>query len=414
MKTYFKQNNIKYQLAPPGQHRTNAAERAIRTFKNHLIAGLCSLDDDFPIHLHSKPDQRKTWDPHAKEGWYIGPAPEHYRCYRVYMTETKAERISDTISWYPTKTIMPTADSIEIIGAAINDIHQELCNQRPTNSICALDEQQREAIKTFTRTFKSVLDPNNRFTYLSDEDDDDSSTTDTAANPKEPVPKSPTILQPSIISINPAAPQRVTNVSVPETPHLSPTPQRVLTEAQIDIAMEAPNTSRTHAITTPVPHELPPQPQPTIVDTIAAENNGTWPLPTRFTHGHYTRASAKIAYILANAPQYAFFGNAINPDTGRPAEYYELSQSSRGPKWIDGMTLEIGKLLGTETMKFIPVSAIPHGTPITLCRISLLERRSQRNQHHVSQTQCTSPRQRQHYQGNSRQRSGSGTRRFIS
>jgi hypothetical protein len=37
MKDYLNTNHIKYQLAPPGQHRTNAAERAIRTFKNHSL-----------------------------------------------------------------------------------------------------------------------------------------------------------------------------------------------------------------------------------------------------------------------------------------------------------------------------------------------------------------------------------------
>ena len=42
---------IDYQLVPPGVHRRNAAERAIRTFKNHFIAGLCSTDKNFPLHL---------------------------------------------------------------------------------------------------------------------------------------------------------------------------------------------------------------------------------------------------------------------------------------------------------------------------------------------------------------------------
>jgi hypothetical protein len=40
-----------FQLVPPGMHRRNAAERAIRTFKNHFIAGLSSIDKDFPLHL---------------------------------------------------------------------------------------------------------------------------------------------------------------------------------------------------------------------------------------------------------------------------------------------------------------------------------------------------------------------------
>eukprot|EP00978_Attheya_sp_CCMP212_P022418 scaffold66914_cov33-Attheya_sp.AAC.5 len=41
--------NIKYQLAPPGNHRMNNAERAIQTFKNNFVAGLCSVDASFPL-----------------------------------------------------------------------------------------------------------------------------------------------------------------------------------------------------------------------------------------------------------------------------------------------------------------------------------------------------------------------------
>ena len=42
-------NNQKYELVPPHQHRCNATERAIRTFKNHFLAGLASCDRNFPI-----------------------------------------------------------------------------------------------------------------------------------------------------------------------------------------------------------------------------------------------------------------------------------------------------------------------------------------------------------------------------
>jgi hypothetical protein len=51
IKEYFNHNNITYQLAPPGEHRTNAAEWAIRTAKNHLKAGWWSMDKRFPMHL---------------------------------------------------------------------------------------------------------------------------------------------------------------------------------------------------------------------------------------------------------------------------------------------------------------------------------------------------------------------------
>jgi hypothetical protein len=40
------EENINFQLVPPGLH-----QRAIRTFKNHFIAGLCTTAPDFPLTL---------------------------------------------------------------------------------------------------------------------------------------------------------------------------------------------------------------------------------------------------------------------------------------------------------------------------------------------------------------------------
>jgi hypothetical protein len=51
LKTYLHQQNITYKLVPPYSHRRNSAERAIRSFKDHLIAGLCSTEKSFPMHL---------------------------------------------------------------------------------------------------------------------------------------------------------------------------------------------------------------------------------------------------------------------------------------------------------------------------------------------------------------------------
>ena len=48
LKAAVGKHNIKYQIAPLHLHRWNAAERAIQTFKAHLIAGLCSIDLDYP------------------------------------------------------------------------------------------------------------------------------------------------------------------------------------------------------------------------------------------------------------------------------------------------------------------------------------------------------------------------------
>jgi hypothetical protein len=51
LKSYFTENDMTYQLVPPHCHRRNAAERAIRTFKEHFVAGLSSVDPDLPMNL---------------------------------------------------------------------------------------------------------------------------------------------------------------------------------------------------------------------------------------------------------------------------------------------------------------------------------------------------------------------------
>jgi hypothetical protein len=51
LKNFFTANDVDYQLVPPHCHRRNAAERAIRNFKEHFVAGLSSVDPAFPLHL---------------------------------------------------------------------------------------------------------------------------------------------------------------------------------------------------------------------------------------------------------------------------------------------------------------------------------------------------------------------------
>ena len=128
---------VSYQLVPPNLHRNNAAEKAISTFKDHFVAILCSCNPGFPTHLwcrlvaqatttlnllrksninprlsakvqlngafdydaiplappgckviiYENPEKHKTWAPQGVDGWYIGSAPEHYRCHTVYATK---------------------------------------------------------------------------------------------------------------------------------------------------------------------------------------------------------------------------------------------------------------------------------------------------------------------------------------
>jgi hypothetical protein len=53
------------------------------------------------IIAHETPNRRRTWALHGQDGWYIGPALEHYRCYTVYVTKTRGERIVETVNFSP-------------------------------------------------------------------------------------------------------------------------------------------------------------------------------------------------------------------------------------------------------------------------------------------------------------------------
>jgi hypothetical protein len=51
LKNFFTTREVEYQRVPPHCHCRNAAERAIRTLKEHFVAGLASFDPDFPLYL---------------------------------------------------------------------------------------------------------------------------------------------------------------------------------------------------------------------------------------------------------------------------------------------------------------------------------------------------------------------------
>jgi hypothetical protein len=51
LRNYLTKQGTDYQLAPTRIHRSNNSERAVKTFKNRFISGLCSVDPSFPLKL---------------------------------------------------------------------------------------------------------------------------------------------------------------------------------------------------------------------------------------------------------------------------------------------------------------------------------------------------------------------------
>jgi hypothetical protein len=206
LKTYLHHQYTTFQLVPPYSHRRNSAERAIRSFKDHLIAGLCSTDKSFPMHLwdrllpqavitlnmlrtsiintklsaathiygqydfnrapmappgtriiaHETPNRRRTWAPHGQDGWYIGPALEHYRCYTVYITKTRGDRIVETVELFPEKFTLPFPSAQDLATQAAADLTHALLHPQPAGPFCKVGDEQTIALKQLADIFEGA------------------------------------------------------------------------------------------------------------------------------------------------------------------------------------------------------------------------------------------------------------------
>jgi hypothetical protein len=107
--------------------------------------------------LHETPAQRGTWATHHGErGWYIGPAPEHYRNYRLYVIKAAAERICGTVEFFPSQCPMLRLSSTDtIIKLAINLI-DALRNPTPAAPFAKLGEEQLAALHQLATIFQTT------------------------------------------------------------------------------------------------------------------------------------------------------------------------------------------------------------------------------------------------------------------
>ena len=180
LKQFVHSRHCDIQFVEPHNHRVNAAERAIQTFKNHFISGLCITDKQFPFHLwshlglqaeitcnllrrsridptisayhqlHNKPydwnfnplappgtraiiynppQLRTSWGPRGIDAWYCGPSLDHYRGCKFYIPETRGFRISATYQLFPTHCKLPALSPTEHIKEVIAELKRCLHNK---------------------------------------------------------------------------------------------------------------------------------------------------------------------------------------------------------------------------------------------------------------------------------------------
>ena len=72
--------------------------------------------------VYEQPSVRGSWAPHGVPGFYLGPALKHYRSFRTLVDSTHAERISDTLAWFPVRFRMPGSSPLELLHATIKDL----------------------------------------------------------------------------------------------------------------------------------------------------------------------------------------------------------------------------------------------------------------------------------------------------
>jgi hypothetical protein len=200
MKACIKSNGMTYKLVPPGQHRLNQAERAIQTFKSHFISTLAGVDDKFPlsmwchllepmeltlnllrqsriapnisafVHVHGthnymckpfapigcavqthlKPNNRHMWDTRLEPGFNLGTSMEHHCCFRVYVTRTRATRISDSVFFKQQYITNPTVSPESHVVAAAQQLATALKGNIPAGN------EMVEALTKLSKLFTKI------------------------------------------------------------------------------------------------------------------------------------------------------------------------------------------------------------------------------------------------------------------
>ena len=93
------------------------------------------------VQIHENPQKGLTYAPHSVNGWYLGPAVHHYRCYTCYNIDTWWETIPDTIAFFPEFMKIPNYITRDMAIHAAADIEKALQKPRPDTPFQGGDTQ---------------------------------------------------------------------------------------------------------------------------------------------------------------------------------------------------------------------------------------------------------------------------------
>jgi len=173
MKAFLARKDCKWQFVEPSNHHVNVAERAIQTFTNHFISGLCATNKNWPFQLwdqlthqatsklnllrtsridptklayeqthgakynwnthhmtppgtraimYEAPASRASWGPRDTDAWCCGPELYHYWNCKFYVPETRSYRTSGSFDLFLQHCLLPEFT----LKQHANEVHGEL------------------------------------------------------------------------------------------------------------------------------------------------------------------------------------------------------------------------------------------------------------------------------------------------
>ena len=418
LKAALKKKQLTYQLVPPHVHRRNAAERAIRTYKNHLLAILAGADKEYPVSewdrflpqcemtlnflrnsrvnpklssyaylfgnfdfnktplaplgtkvvVHLKANKRASWNYHGQEAWYIGPSMEHYRCVKCYFPDTKATRDADTVEFFPQDIPFPKTTSEDYLLQSASDILAILKSPPTSLPYLHYGDATKNALVQLSHLIKAAV-----------------------KQPKLQTDSTPAISPP------PIAPPIATTQSTIVSPPLAPLPR--VNKPAIQPAIKASTTVLPQFQKLPLPLSPRVQKNNTFVPVSKANYNlnrsqmfFNLPTPkqrlapqpvgqprlfqrpnlTRFQQGTNFRQYA-VQHLQAEQMFTMPTCNHVYNDSGKKETIDSLLKGKMGDTWSIALSNELGRLaqgvedrvIGTDTIDFIPKNKVPHNKKVT-------------------------------------------------
>ena len=398
LKAYMAEQQVEYQLTPRGKHARNAAEKGIQIWKDHFLAGMATTNPKFPLSrwdklveqsnitlnllrpsrvnpqlsayaqvfgafdysktpipppgmrvlAHVLPKDRASFASHSIPGYSIGPAMEHYRCFKIFVPSTGGTRIADTVRWFPHGDLkMPIASKESLLHAAIQDLSATI-KSTVKNSILPPEN---------TTNRKTLLELHELFTKPK-------ATPNTL--PRVASPPANTATLPRVAPVQP---------SIAALPRVVPPPTVAPPPAPLPTA--APSAA--------------PRDRPTLQARLRqqlAELQDTRATPHQLLRRSTRRATStqKADYEYLNATLSADeeefadqLANAVlNQETGKMEEYRKLAKGKDKKYWNNGMFNELARLAqgskaqqktGTDTVVFKHPKALPSHKKATYARI---------------------------------------------